>query len=190
MAATVCGARSLDAIAQWARERVEEESEALVALGLPAGRSPSVATLHRVFKKLDVVALEAALGRWLAQTGAQPIEAIAVDGKPLRGIHGETTPGVHLVAAYAHAVGEVVGQVAAPGRGQELAAAKTLLATLPVAGRVLTGDALLTQRAICARIVAHGGDSLFPVDEHQPALRSEGAEAFSPLAGAGPGRAD
>lgn len=58
-----------------------------------------MATLHRVFKKLDIEALEAALGRWLAQTGVQPIEAIAVDGKTLRGIHGETTPGVHLVAA-------------------------------------------------------------------------------------------
>lgn len=190
MAATVCGARSLYAIAQWARERVEEESEALVALGLPAGRSPSVATLHRIFKKLDIVALEAALGRWLAQTGAQPIEAIAVDGKTLRGIHGETTPGVHLVAAYAHAVGEVLGQVAAPGKGQELAAAKTLLATLPVAGRVVTGDALLTQRTICERIVANGGDYLFPVDENQPSLRSEVAEAFSPMARARAGWAD
>jgi hypothetical protein len=181
MAATVCGARSLYAIAQWARERVEECPEALVALGLPAGRSPSVATLHRVFKKLDIVALEAALGAWLARTGAQPIEAVALDGKTLRGIHGETVPGVHLVAAYAHAVGEVLGQVAAPGKGQELAATKALLETLPVAGRVVTGDALLTQRAICERIVANGGDYLFPIDEDQPSLRSEVTEAFSPV---------
>jgi len=147
-----------------------------------------VATLHRVFKKLDVAALEAALGSWLARTGARPIEAVALDGKTLRGIHGETVPGVHLVAAYAHAVGEVLAQVAAPGKGQELAAAKALLASLPVAGRVVTGDALLTQRAICARIVANGGDYLLPVDDNQPALHGEVAEAFSPVAGPGPGR--
>jgi hypothetical protein len=190
MAATLCGARSLYAIAQWARERVEDCPEALVALGLPPGRSPSVATLHRVFKALDVTAFEAALGGWLAQTGVQPIEAIAVDGKTLRGIHGATVPGVHLVAAYAHAAGEVLAQVAAPGKGQALAAAKTLLATLPVAGRVVTGDALLTQRAIGEQLVANGGDYLFPVDENQPSLRSEVAEAFSPMAGARPDRAD
>jgi hypothetical protein len=51
-----------------------------------------------------------------------------------------------------------LAQVAAPGRGQELAAVKTLLATLPVAGRVVTGDALLTQRAICEQVVTKGGD--------------------------------
>jgi hypothetical protein len=190
IAATLCGARSLYAIAQWGRERVEDRPEALVALGLPSGRSPSVATLHRVFKALDVAAFEAALGGWLAQTGVQPIEAVALDGKTLRGIHGDTVPGVHLVAAYAHAAGEVLGQVAAPGKGQELAATKTLLATLPVAGRLITGDALLTQRAICEQIVAKGGDYLFPVDENQPSLRSEVAEAFSPMAAARAGRAD
>ena len=38
------------------------------------------------------------------------VEAVAVDGKTLRGIHGEQLPGVHLVAAYAHQIGTVVGQ--------------------------------------------------------------------------------
>jgi hypothetical protein len=190
MAATLCGARSLYAIAQWARERVEEAPDALTELGLPAGRSPSVATLHRVFKGLDVAALEAALAAWVERTGTQPIEAIALDGKTLRGLHGATTPGVHLVAAYAQAVGAVLGQVAAPGKGHELAAAKAVLTTLPVAGRVITGDALLTQRAVCTQIVARGGDYLFPVDGNQPSLQSEVAEAFSPLADGRRGRAD
>jgi len=186
MAATLCGARSLYAIAQWARERVEEAPDALTELGLPAGRSPSVATLHRVFRGLDVAALAA----WVERTGTQPIEAIALDGKTLRGIHGATTPGVHLVAASAQAVGAVLGQVAAPGKGHELAAAKAVLATLPVAGRVITGDALLTQRAVCEQIIARGGDYLFPVDGNQPSLESEVAEAFSPLADGRRGRAD
>jgi hypothetical protein len=190
MAATLCGARSLYAIAQWARERVEEASDALTELGLPAGRSPSVATLHRVFKGLDSGALEAALAAWVERTGTRPIEAIALDGKTLRGIHGETTPGVHLVAAYAQGVGAVLGQVAAPGKGHELAAAKAVLTTLPVAGRVITGDALLTRRTICDQIVVRGGDYLFPVDGNQPSLRTEVAEAFSPLAGGRRGRAD
>jgi hypothetical protein len=99
MAATLCGARSLYAIAQWARERVEDRPEAPVESGLPAGRSPRVATPHRVFTGLEIAAFEAVLGRWLARTGVQPIEAVALDGEPLRGIHGETVPGVQLVAA-------------------------------------------------------------------------------------------
>src|SRR5215210_1918184 len=152
--ATLCGARSQAAIVQWARERLEDRP---AALGV--------------------------LGAWLARTGVRPVEAVAVDGKALRGIHGEEVPGVHLVAAYAHDAGEVLAQVAAPGKGQELAAARALLADLPLAGRVVTGDALLTQRAICAQVVAADGDDLLPVDENQPTLRAEAAEAFSPLAG-------
>jgi len=35
---------------------------------------------------------------------------VAIDGKQLRGIHGEHVPGVHLVAAYAHRSGQVLGQ--------------------------------------------------------------------------------
>jgi hypothetical protein len=183
VAAMLCGARSLYAVAQWARERVEEDAEALVPLGLPVGRSPSVATLHRVFKRLDVAAFEQALGTWLEQTGVQPVSALAIDGKTLRGIHGDEVPGVHLVAAYAHATGTVLGQVAAPGKGQELAAATTVLDTVPLVGRVVTADALLTQRARCVQIVERGGDHVLPVDANQPSLLKEIEEAFSPMAG-------
>jgi hypothetical protein len=188
VAAMLCGARSLYAVAQWARERVEEDAEALVPLGLPPGRSPSVATLHRVFKRLDVVAFEQALAAWLERTGVAPVSALALDGKALRGIHGDLVPGVHLVAAYAHETGVVLAQLAAPGKGHELAAAATLLETVPLAGRVVTADALRTQRARCEQIVRREGDYVLPVDANQPALLAEAEEAFSPVAGRVPRR--
>ena len=188
VAGMLCGCRSLYAVAQWGRERIEEDPDALAPLGLPAGRSPSVATLHRVFKGLDVTAFERALGRWLAASGVDPAEAVALDGKTLRGIHGDAVPGVHLVAAYAHRAGAVVAQAPSPGKGQELAAAKTVLDEAPVRGRVVTGDALLTQRDVCIRIVAGGGHFLLPVDDNQPALLAAVEAAFSPLDGDGAGR--
>jgi hypothetical protein len=183
VAAMLCGARSLYAVAQWGRERVAEDPAALVPLGLPPGRSPCVATLHRVFKALDVAAFERALGQWLATTGIAPTEAIALDGKTLRGIHGDEVPGVHLVAAFAHRAGAVLGQAASAGKGHELSAAKTVLGTVPLKGRPVTGDALLTQRDICIQIVAGGGDYLFPVADNQPALLAAVEAAFSPLDG-------
>lgn len=186
VAAMLCGARSLYAVAQWARERIEEDPETLVPLGLPSGRSPSVATLHRVFKRIDVVAFEQVVGAWLEQTGVEPVSALALDGKTLRGIHGDEVPGVHLVAAYAHETGAVLAQLAAPGKGHELAAATTLLETVPLAGRVVTADALLTQRKQCEQIVRREGDYVLPVDANQPSLLAEAEEAFSPL---GAGRA-
>jgi hypothetical protein len=187
VAAMLCGARSLYAVAQWGRERIADDPAALVPLGLPPGRSPSVATLHRVFKALDVAAFERALGRWLAATGVKTTEAVALDGKTLRGIHGDEVPGVHLVAAFAHRAGAVLGQAASAGKGHELAAVKAVLAAVPLKGRPVTGDALLTQRDVCLQVVAGEGDYLFPVDDNQPALLEAVAAAFSPLDGDGGG---
>lgn len=188
VAAMLCGCRSLYAVAQWGRERVEEDPAALALLGLPPGRSPSVATLHRVFKALDAAAFERALGAWLLASGVDPADAVALDGKTLRGIQGDTVPGVHLVAAFAHRAGAVLAQAPSPGKGQELAAARTVLDAVDVAGRVVTGDALLTQRDLCLRIVAGGGDYLLPVDDNQPALLAAVDAAFPPLDGGRAGR--
>ena len=51
VAATLCGARSLYGMAQWGRERLSDDPGLLQALGLPAGRSPCVATLHRCSRR-------------------------------------------------------------------------------------------------------------------------------------------
>jgi len=180
VAATLCGARSLYAIAQWGRERLEDAPQLLEALGLPAGRSPCVATLHRVFKGLAVGAFEVAVGDWLVSSGVEPDDPLSLDGKTLRGIHGEEIPGVHLVSAYASRAGAVLAQIAAPGKGQELAAAKEILKSVPLPGRVVVADALLTQREVCEQIVAGGGDYLLPVKENQPTLLRDLEAAFSP----------
>jgi hypothetical protein len=185
VAAVLCGARGPTPVAQWIRERLEDESELLEALAFPPGRGACAATLHRVYQALDVVAFEAALGDWLARTGIAPDEPLALDGKTLRGAgghveEGEYVPGVHLVSAYAHQAQAILAQLRTNGKGQELAAAQEVLAQVPLAGRVVTGDALLTQREVCAQIVAAKGDYLFPVKENQPALLDSLQRAFPP----------
>jgi len=72
--------------------------------------TPCVATLHLVFKELDVVAFEATLRAWAQGQFGESKEAIAIDGKGLRGIHGEDIPGVRLVAAYTDKAGLVLAQ--------------------------------------------------------------------------------
>ena len=128
------------------------------------------------------------LGEWLINSGSGPGETLSLDGKTpvssagqaLRGIHGEGIPGVHLVSAYGAGSGAALTQVAAPGKGRELAAAKAVLDQAPLAGRVVVADALLTQREVCRQIVDGGGDYLLPVKENQPTLYRDLAEAFSP----------
>jgi hypothetical protein len=151
--AMACGARSLYAIAQWGRDHRELVCE---ALGIKRLTTPDSSTLHRVFRRLDVGAFESVLGRWLSERGLQAGEGVALDGKTLRGIHGEELPGVHLVAAFTHQSGIVLTQEVSPGKGQELAAVKTVLARLALQGHVVTGDALLTQRKLCREVVKKG----------------------------------
>ena len=106
--AMLSGARSLYAIAQWGRDH--NAAEVRTALGIRHADMPSVATLFRLFRDLDRDGFERALADWLSAQGMPRERALALDGKTLRGIHGEEVPGVHLVAAFVHGAGEVRGQ--------------------------------------------------------------------------------
>ena len=131
--ATLCGTRSLYAIARWGRDHGATAGE---ALGFPLGETPCVAILHRVFKDLDVAAFEEVLREWVKDSGVDLGSVVPVDGKTLWGIHGEEIPGVHLVPAYAADGGAVMTQVATEGKGEELAAAKAVLGRFPMAWKI------------------------------------------------------
>jgi hypothetical protein len=157
-------------------------------LGLPPGRSPSPPTRPRVSAALDATAFERASGRWLAARGVDPTGAPALAGKTLRGIRGDAVPGVRLVAAFAHRAGAVLAGAPSPGKGQEPAAVKAVLGEVDVAGRAVAGDARLTQRAPCPRIVAGGGHDPLPVAEDRPAPPAAIGAASSPPGRPRPGR--
>ena len=112
--AMLSGARSLYAISQWGRDQGLEVSQ---ALGFTRERTPCVSTLHQVFSRLDRASFELTLGKWLAEQGLQDGEALAIDGKTLRGIHGEQLPGVHG-RGHEHP-GGVPGVRPAPGHGAQ-----------------------------------------------------------------------
>jgi hypothetical protein len=155
--ALVCGCRSLYAISPWGREC---EPEIRVALGLRAERGPRVATRHRALRRLDHAACARVRGQWCAAPGLAPDDALALDGKTRRGIQGEELPGGHLVAASAHQTRVVRAQAETVGHGHARAGVQAVLAALPgrlVSGRVVTGDALVAQRAWCRQIVRQGG---------------------------------
>jgi len=115
VAAMLSGARSLYAIWQWGRL---QKPEVVHALGFTRDQTPAVSTLHLVFSRLEVGAFEAALKEWGREEFGDGKEAIAIDGKGLRGIHGEELPGVRLVAAYSDGAGLVLGQEGGKDRAE------------------------------------------------------------------------
>ena len=67
-----------------------------------------------------------------------------------------------------HRLGLTLGQVPVGEKTNEIPLAHTLLDGLLLGGRVLTMDALLTQRAIARDVVERGGDYLMVVKDNQP----------------------
>jgi len=113
-AAMLSGARSLYAIAQWGRL---QPPGVVAALGFSRRSTPAVSTLHLVFRDLDAAAFETALSTWARANLGDDEEAIAIDGKGLRGMHGEELPGVHVVAAYSDGAGLVLVQAGGQPHG-------------------------------------------------------------------------
>ena len=88
--AMLCGARSLYAIAQWGRDQGGATAQ---LLGFSQEKTPCVATLHRVFKGLDVAAFEAEVGNWLANSGERRMTPCPWTGKPCEGSTAKRYPG-------------------------------------------------------------------------------------------------
>lgn len=58
-------------------------------------------------------------------------------------------------------------------------AALQLLGLLPLAGKVVVGDAMFCQRDVAEQVVAAGADYVFVVKDNQPGLRVDVAAGFA-----------
>jgi hypothetical protein len=104
------------------------------------------------------VAFESVLTAWVSQyLTDEQIKSYAIDGKKLRGIHGEEIPGVFLIAVFAQHLGLPVAQAGAGDKEGELTGAHALIDSLDLNGVVLVGDALYCQRDLCEQIVKKKG---------------------------------
>ena len=169
--ATLAGCKSLDAIAQFGRDRGTALAH---ALGFTRGKTPNKSCLSKLFRRLDVAALEEALGRWiLGRLQHHGWDAIALDGKTARGSADGDVPGVHLLTAYVPAAAAVLKQVRVDAKTNEHKAALKLLGVLPVGGKVVTGDAMFTHRDFAQEVRDQGGDYLLIVKDNQPELKAQ-----------------
>ena len=174
--AMLCGYRSYSAIAEWGRNYGAGMAH---ALGF-THNTPCAATLHTVFRHVDRDVVEAKLGAWaegiVISTPAAPAAdqaALALDGKTLRGSRKQGAPGVHLLSALSHHLGLTLAQQAVDDKTNEITQVETLLGQLVLQDRVVTMDALLTQRHVAQTIVEQGGDYVMIVKENQPQLHAD-----------------
>lgn len=169
IAAVIAGSRSFAAIGQWA---AEAGPEVLAVLG--AARGPAEeSTFRRVFALVSPDVLDRVLGAWLwtraVRAGGRLV--IAIDGKTVRGAKNTAGKAPHLVAALAHGIGAVLGQVAVDAKSNEIPAVRELLkAFTDLAGSVVTLDAMHTQHDTAQLILGRGADYVMTVKGNMPAL--------------------
>ena len=101
-------------------------------------------------------------------------QAIAVDGKALRGSGHHGAAPVHLLAAMDHTSRGVLGQVDVDTKTNEITGFQPLLDGLDLAGRVLTADALHSQREHADWLVTGKRAAyVLIVKANQPALQEQ-----------------
>jgi len=172
--AVMCGCRSESAISEWGKNY---GSGWLQRLGFKRDRGPSQSTLHRIFKGINHHLLEDALSLWAKTvaslwpgTSPEQFEGLSMDGKTLCGSSKQGAEDAHLLSCISQSLGIVLAQVAVSDKTNEITKVDDLLEGLVLTGKVVTGDALLTQRSISESIIRRGGDYLFVVKENQPQL--------------------
>lgn len=178
---------SVLAIAEWVATQPEAIKQ---ALGFTRGTTPHQSTFQRLFARLDPAVLASSLTRYVDPHGPAAVRArgsqgVACDGKAQRGrLRHTAQPAqpIHAVSAVCHDLGLVLAQVALDAQHDaEGTVAPTFLRQLDWEGRVLTGDALYCQQALCTQVVQAGGDYLFIVKDNQPTLLADIQQVFAPL---------
>ena len=171
LAATIAGARSFVAIAEWV---ADAGPPTLTRLGI-TGTLPSESTIRRCLQAIAPDDLDTRIGAWmwLRTSVIDRRRVIAFDGKTLRGARDAAGNLVHLLAGLCQRTGVVLAQTAVGAKTNEIPCLRRLLATLDITAAVVTADALHCQRETAESIIAGGGHYILTVKANQPSLRRQ-----------------
>jgi predicted transposase YbfD/YdcC len=182
--AKLAGQDSSRAMAHWAKLRTHELSQ---LFHFKRERMPHYSTWSRVLGyAVEPAEMERVLGQFFLKTikRSEPKRGslhLALDGKTLRGtIPLGASRGGHLLAAYLPKQGVVLAQMQVDEKSNEITHAPKLLKQLDLRGVLVSGDAMLDQRALSIQIVQAQGDYLWTVKDNQEGLREEIDVLFQP----------
>jgi predicted transposase YbfD/YdcC len=176
----LCGRMTLKAAWRLAKRL---PAATLTRLGFASGKAPCYSTITETLKQLDADEVRLVLATAVRGFGMEDEEAVAVDGKALRGSGDDESPAVKLLAAFCTRLQGVIGEVPVPDGSNEIQAMMDLLDAVDLEGMIITGDAAFAQKKICNKIVEKKADFVFTAKDNQKALKvgikaaTEAAEA-------------
>jgi predicted transposase YbfD/YdcC len=178
------------AIAEWVRLRAGWLRKAL-----PGTRRsfPCAATYSNVLRAVDAAQVNEVVTQLLTRVGAmkrcgeEPSRLVgqaereehvhvALDGKTLRGTLGHEATDqrkMHQLALYETRTGLVLKEQVVGDKENELSIVSQFLTPVWVKGRIISADALHTQRTFCAEVTHGGGYFLLVAKGNQSTLRDD-----------------
>jgi predicted transposase YbfD/YdcC len=167
----ICGAEDWEEIGLFCEEKLEVLQQFLDYKNGVA--SPK--TFWRVFELLDSQAFASCFAAWINSLVGTVEGVVAIDGKTLRGTRQSegTEKALHVLSAYAHATGLVIGQRCVDGKSNEIKAIPQLLETLAIEGTIVTIDAMGTQKAVVQAIVDRKAEYVLALKGNQSTLHED-----------------
>jgi len=175
--AKLCGENKPVAIADWAKHRQEE---LIKILRLSRPKMPHHNTYRRILAyKVYVEEIERMVGEYNQQ--GEHGQVYALDGKAVRGMRKkDELGGKYMLSIYDVEQGKVLAQVEVGHKENEITKAPQALKLVEITQKVITADAIHTQRGLSSQILEGQADYVFPVKENQPQLHKNIQALFAP----------
>ncbi|MFL5702122.1 MAG: ISAs1 family transposase [Ktedonobacteraceae bacterium] len=190
----LAGETTVNGIVDWVKER---QAWLRAHLNWPK-RFPTNSTSSEALARCDaqqivtVVASVLLKARAVEQCGSEPsrlqahkhkerLTHVAMDGKTVRGTLGHESagqPSVHLFSLYECQSGIVLTQRAVQSKENEISAAAALVHPALVKGRIISTDAMHTQKKWCACVHGYEGYYLTIVKKNQPQMYQDLVDFF------------
>jgi predicted transposase YbfD/YdcC len=194
MLGKLAGETTVSGIVDWIKER---QAWLRSQLNWPK-RFPTNSTYSEALARCDaqqlvtVIASVLLKARAVEQCGSEPsrLEAhkqeetltqVAMDGKTMRGTLGHESvgqPSVHLLSLYECHSGIVLTQRAVQSKENEISAAAALVHPALVKGRIISTDAMHTQKKWCASVHGYDGYYLTIVKKNHPQMYQDLLDFF------------
>jgi len=134
---------------------------------------PDACTLRNVIKEINTSKLHEIFVEWMKQIAKNIYGVIAIDGKEARRTKDKSKKPLHVVSAFSHEFGLVLGQLACEEKSNEITAIPKLLEMLEIEGCIVTIDAIGTQTEIADKIIDKGADYCLSLKENQGNLYND-----------------
>lgn len=167
--AVICGATSYAKVEMFGIAKQEWLKQ---FLNLEYG-IPDACTFRNIIRQIDTTKLHQLFCEWMKSVVSELYGVIAIDGKEARRTKGKNKRPLHVVSAFSHEFGVVMGQLACEEKSNEITAIPKLLEMLNIKGCIVTIDAMGTQKDIAEKIIAKEADYILSVKENQKSLYND-----------------